>query len=85
MSCCGQQRAALRTQMQRTPAPPARSVPPVLRAPVPIAHHARTPTVARGETTGLTYVFGPDGGALDVDERDAGALLASGRFVTASR
>ncbi|MES1164094.1 MAG: hypothetical protein ABUL50_13670, partial [Rhizobacter sp.] len=59
---------------------PAQSVPPVLRAPVALAHAGTSATVARGERTGLTYLFGADGAALEVDERDAPALLASGRF-----
>ena len=78
MSCCGQQRAALRMQFQRSA--PAQSVPPVLRAPVALAHAGESATVARGSGTGLTYLFGADGAALEVDARDAPALLASGRF-----
>jgi hypothetical protein len=82
MSCCGRQRAALRTQMARPNVAWAEPAPPVLQEPVRLAHRGTSSTMVRGERTGLTYLFGPHGGTLDVDGRDAGALLASGRFLT---
>ncbi|MBC8055449.1 MAG: hypothetical protein H7Y61_02595, partial [Rhizobiales bacterium] len=57
--------------------------PPVLHAPVALAHAGASATVARGERTGFTYLFGADGEPLEVDERDAPALIAGGRFVAA--
>ena len=80
MSCCGHQRAALRDAHRHTASAPAQSVPPVLRAPIALAHGGPSATVARGAHTGLTYLFGADGAALEVDARDAPALIASGRF-----
>jgi hypothetical protein len=84
MSCCGSQRAAQRTQMQRVhAATPAPAVPPVMQAPVRLSYRGGGPTVARGPQTGLTYLFGPRDTTLEVDGRDAQALLASGRFIEA--
>ena len=81
MSCCGSRRAALRAQFQsEAPAPLG---PPVLPAPVALAPAAEGATLARGAHTGLTYVFAGDGAALEVDGRDAPALLAGGSFVAA--
>ena len=87
MSCCGQRRAEMRhltnTPFQATGLPPAQPVSPVLRAPIALVHTGTSATVARGARTGLTYLFGADGAALEVDERDAPALIASGRFAAA--
>lgn len=80
MSCCGQQRAALRSPARRNASPPVPVAPPLLRAPVALVHMASNATVVRGPSTGLVYLFGADGAALDVDARDAPALLAGGRF-----
>lgn len=87
MSCCGQRRAEMRhptnTPFRQPGLPPVHAVSPVLRAPVALAHTGTSATVARGARTGLTYLFGADGAALEVDERDAPALIASGRFAAA--
>jgi hypothetical protein len=85
MSCCGQQRAALRASFEAAAVAAAPASPPRLEAPVALAHTAGSATVARGGHTGLTYVFGAGRAALEVDGRDAPALVASGRFAITSR
>ncbi len=79
MSCCGSRRAALRAQF--TAEAPMPLGPPVLQAPVALAHAGAGAMLARGAHTGLTYVFAGGGAALEVDGRDAPALLACGLFV----
>jgi len=79
MSCCGSRRAALRTPPFRAVAPVAPE-PPLPQQPVPLASRAEGAIVVRGAVTGLAYLFGAPGSTLDVDGRDAQALLATGLF-----
>jgi hypothetical protein len=64
------------------PTPPVR-LPPRLQSPRRIAFLGDTAVVVRGAASGLSYLFGPRGEALEVDERDVPALVASGWFVLA--
>jgi hypothetical protein len=63
----------------------ARTPRAALQSPVAIAHREAAPMLVRGAHTGLTYVFGAGRRPLEVDARDAGALLASGVFMPAFR
>ena len=76
MSCCGQKRQALRTRVYQaeTPRPT-----PNLRNPTPITYLGESTFVAKGAATGLTYLFMRHE-ALDVDERDVPAFVATGIF-----
>ncbi len=84
MSCCGQRRQAWRqysrqsstgSTVQTSEIPEA-----VVQNPVALYHLAEGSLVVKGEITGITYLFGGRGTSLNVDERDAPALLATGAF-----
>ena len=77
MSCCGQQRRAMRMQTSQAPMPHPR---PSLENPTPITYLGESVFVAKGSATGLTYLFHRDE-VLNVDERDAPAFIATGIFV----
>lgn len=77
MSCCGQQRRALRDASrisQRAPEPQ----PPALQNPTLMRHTGASSLIVRGQVTRHAYLFGPRDGALAVDERDAPGLMATG-------
>jgi hypothetical protein len=76
MSCCGQKRQALRNPVYETQRPRRR---PTLQNPTPIAYLGESIFVAKGAETGLTYLFVRHE-ALNVDERDVGAFVATGIF-----
>lgn len=83
MSCCGQQRQALRSTMPNpvpTPAFPS----PALRDPTPLVYLGDLSIVVRGSGTGLVYVFRPGDIPLGVDDRDASQLIATGQFARAA-
>ena len=67
MSCCGQQRQALRSEAAIATHPPTRPS-PVLRNPTPVVFHGDTSIVVRGATTGLIYVFPGQQMPLAIDE-----------------
>ena len=79
MSCCGQKRQEWRTPSLRL-SPTTHVAPPVLQNPVPLAFLGEASIVVKGARTGLSYLFGPRGEALAVDERDASTLIATGHF-----
>lgn len=79
MSCCGQQRRALRDASrlaQPAPAPYA----PTLQNPTLMQHTGASSLIVRGVVTRHAYLFAPRGAALAVDERDAAGLMATGLF-----
>ena len=76
MSCCGQKRQALRTQVYQAETPRPR---PVVQNPTPMTYLGESTFVAKGAATGLTYLFSRDE-ALNVDERDVPALVATGMW-----
>jgi len=76
MSCCGHKRQALRTPAYQAEAPRPR---PRLQNPTPITYLGESSFVVKGAATGLTYLFTRHE-ALNVDERDAPALVATGIF-----
>lgn len=76
MSCCGQKRQALRTQVYQAPAPRPR---PALQNPTPITYLGDSSFVVKGAASGLTYLFSARE-ALNVDARDVSALIATGLF-----
>lgn len=81
MSCCGSQRAALRTPrsaLSQTVASPAPS--PASDRVVRIRYAHDGAIVVRGGATGRLYRFAAHE-ALEVDAVDARALIAGGRFV----
>jgi hypothetical protein len=80
MSCCGQNRQAWR--QWNAPKPQAAPAPPfVLQHPVHLQRVGASSIVVMGEATGQTYLFAGRDAGLGVDERDAPALLATGRFI----
>jgi hypothetical protein len=82
MSCCGDRRAAW-----RQPGPPVAAAvtrpPAALQDPVGLSFTGTGPIAVRGTATGLTYAFPAGSLALNVDARDAPALLRTGRFTQA--
>ncbi len=76
MSCCGQQRRALRRQVSQAERPGPR---PSLQNPMPITYLGESMFVTKGAATGLTYLFNRDE-VLHVDERDVAAFVATGIF-----
>ena len=66
MSCCGRKRQAYREWLM---APPVR-LRDLAAAPKPMA----------GPITGRSYEFSPQAREIDVDPRDANALIATSRF-----
>ena len=74
--CCGQKRQALRTQVYQAETPRPR---PTLQNPTPITYLGESTFVAKGAASGLTYLFSAHE-ALNVDERDVPALVATGMF-----
>ena len=79
MSCCGDKRRALRpSPTESVPVTTYRS--PVIRRPTGLAYLGSEAIVVRGPVTGLTYVFGGGAAALEVDERDVPALVATRSF-----
>lgn len=77
--CCGQKRQALRTQVHQVETPRPR---PTVQNPTPITYLGDSSFVAKGAVTGLSYLFSRDE-ALNVDERDVSALVATGIFARA--
>jgi hypothetical protein len=76
MSCCGRRRQLLRAG---TPPAPAVEVPsPMVQNPVALTYRGEASLVVKGPATGLAYLFGARGAALEVDGRDAPELMASG-------
>ena len=85
MGCCGQGRAALRSQRRSIAAspaqPPSPPVAPTLRGPeLRLEHLSKRSLSVRGTGTGRTYAFSPTNPEQLVDEADAPALLRSGLF-----
>ena len=76
MSCCGQKRQALRTPVYHTESPRPR---PRLQNPTPITYLGESTFVVKGAETGLIYLFNRHE-ALNVDERDVPAFVATGIF-----
>lgn len=76
MSCCGQKRQALRTPVYQAESPRPR---PRLQNPTPITYLGESTFVVKGAETGLTYLFNRHE-ALNVDERDVPAFVATGIF-----
>ena len=76
MSCCGQNRQALRAQSYpaKTPRTPRR-----LQNPTPIIYFGESTFVVKGAATGFTYLFTRHE-ALNVDERDVPAFISTGIF-----
>ena len=79
MTCCGQKRRVLRTQVHRTETPRPR---PVLQNPTPITYLGESSFVTKGAATGFTYLFAQHE-PLNVDARDVPALVAMGIFTGA--
>jgi hypothetical protein len=81
MSCCGQNRQAWR----QWNAPKAQLAPPepVLQNTVTLHYLGTSSLVIKGTVTNHTYLFASEDTGLSVDERDAPALIATGRFVQA--
>jgi len=80
MSCCGQKRLAWR-ELNKTKVQAAVPPPPVLQNSVILRHLGTSSLVIKGAITGYTYLFAGHGSGLSVDERDAPALIATGRFI----
>ena len=76
MSCCGQKRRALQSPVHQAERPRPR---PRLQNPTPITYLGDSTFVVKGAATGLTYLFTRDE-ALNVDERDVPAFVATGIF-----
>lgn len=90
MSCCGQKRRAWRESITTSNASSttknvetSKLQAPVLQNPIFLYHLADSSLVVKGAITNITYLFGGRGTSLNVDERDAPALLAMGQFATA--
>ena len=80
MSCCGQKRQAWRNwNAANAPVAPA---PPVLQNPIVVRYLGTSSLVVKGAATGRAYLFAGQDVGLTVDERDAPALISTGRFVT---
>lgn len=80
MSCCGQKREAWR----RSTVPRVEAVappPPPQQNPVAVRHLGASSLLVKGSVTGQAYLFAGADSSLLVDERDLGALVATGRFV----
>jgi hypothetical protein len=56
----------------------------VPQRPITLRHLGAASVMVKGTVTGLVYLFGDGTTQLTVDQRDATALLATGRFVVAS-
>jgi hypothetical protein len=78
MSCCGQRRQNWRDWA--THATPLPAPPPALQNPRVLYHLGDASLLVQGAATGIAYLFGPSGSALEVDERDIATLVASGKF-----
>jgi hypothetical protein len=79
MSCCGQKRRALR-DAGPIPLQAPTPQPPSLQNPTLMQHTGASSLIVRGAVTRHAYLFGPRGGPLAVDERDAPGLMATGLF-----
>ncbi len=79
MSCCGGKRRALRTRMSLPLANQPRPL-LALKNSTLLTYLGDSSIVVRGEHTGHTYLFGPHGDALTVDDRDMPRLIATGWF-----
>jgi hypothetical protein len=82
MSCCGQKRQAWR-QWNAPKTHAVQPPPPVLQNPVILRHLGTSSLVIKGAVTDHTYLFAGTDTGLSVDERDAPALIATGRFAPA--
>jgi len=79
MSCCGDKRRAFRTRMSQPTTDQPKPF-PALEKPTLLTYLGDSSIVVRGEYTGNTYLFGPRGEDLTVDNRDTSRLIASGWF-----
>ena len=79
MSCCGQKRR--QWQQERLPQQTMQNIPePVLQNPVLLQYNGSHSQMAKGENSGLLYLFA-SGETLAVDSRDVTPLLRNENFI----
>jgi hypothetical protein len=74
MSCCGQNRQALKQHRISVTAEP----PPPLSS--RLKYTGRSEIILRGPASGRSYLFAPEGPAQEIDAADLAALTATGLF-----
>jgi hypothetical protein len=84
MSCCGQQRRAVRERFAGARRAP--QIPPPAEAleAVPLDYRGEAPLTLRGPVSGAVYSTGPAGARVLAHPGDAAALLATGLFAPAA-